>query len=100
LEQALAAAQTLEYDENGEKIVKARLVVDGETADDIYQIPEEDAEALRTVIRSIEASSATDGHLYSILIEEADYFFNNNKSAAEVAAIIQSRAQIYISERK
>jgi ABC-type glycerol-3-phosphate transport system substrate-binding protein len=100
LEQALAEAMTVEYDENGEMVVKSQLRFEGEVADDIYQITEEDAEALRTIIRNIEANCALDDPLYSILMEEADYFFNNNKSAADVAAIIQSRAQVYISERK
>jgi len=40
-----------------------------------------------------------DNSLYDIIYEECLAFFNSDKSAAETAAIIQSRAQIYLDEQ-
>ena len=40
-----------------------------------------------------------DGTLWSIIREEAEYYFADVKSAEEVARIIQSRASIYLAEQ-
>lgn len=100
LEQKLAAAMVTEYGADGEKIVKRRLLFDGDDPVDIYEITAEDAEALRSIINKIEFSSTVDGSLYSIVLEEADYFFNNSRDVDDVADIIQNRASLYINENK
>lgn len=41
-----------------------------------------------------------DQQIMVIVEEEAEAFFDNKKSAEEVAEIIQSRAEIYVNERR
>ena len=45
-----------------------------------------------------EMTASMDQGLYEIIAEDAEPFFKGAKSAAEVADIIQSRAQIYVDE--
>ncbi len=40
-----------------------------------------------------------DGAVYSIVAEEADYFYNGMRTAEEAAALIQSRVQTYLAEQ-
>ena len=41
-----------------------------------------------------------DEQLMNIITEDAEYYFNGEKSAQEIAGIIQSRAQLYIDENR
>lgn len=100
LEKELEEAMRAEYDANGEKIVKELLRFEGEEPISIYEISAEDAETLKSVIRKIEFNATVDYNLYSILLEEADYLFNDDRNVDDVADIIQNRAGIYISEKK
>lgn len=78
--------------------------------DDTYYIGDEmfvyepltDAEAewLFDYISSINKPDYYDDNLEEIINEEAAAFFAGQKSAAEVADIIQSRAQVYINESR
>lgn len=43
-------------------------------------------------------AASQDSEIMTIISEEAEGFFKGQKSAEEVAAIIQSRARIYVSE--
>lgn len=58
-----------------------------------------DIERTRELISSLDRVSRGDLSLYAIVAEEAQYYFNGVKTAEEVVIIIQSRAQIYISEQ-
>lgn len=100
LEQKLENAMEPEYDANGEKIAKGAMRFEGEDTIYIYEISLEDAETLRTIIRKIEYNSTVDYNLYNILLEEADYLFNDDRNVDDVADIIQNRARIYISEKE
>lgn len=100
LEQKLEDARTAELDSNGDKAVKEQLIFEGEEPVNIYEISHEDAETLKEIICNIEFSMATDSNLYGIVLEEADYLFNDDRNVDEVADIIQNRASVYINERK
>lgn len=100
LDKKLEAAMRAEYDENGEKVVKERLIFDGEEPDFIYEISAEDAETLKSIIKKIEFNASVDYNLYNILLEEVDYLFHDGRDVDDVADIIQNRASIYISEKK
>lgn len=100
LEQKLEDAMRAEYDADGEKVVKGTLRFEGEEPINIYEITEEDAETLKSIIRKIEYNATIDYNLYNILLEEVDYLFNDGRNVDDVANIIQSRASIYISENK
>lgn len=100
LEQKLEEAMKEEFDSNGEKVVKEKLIFDGEDPVNIYEISNEDVEILKAIISKIEFSMVVDSNLYSIMLEEADYLFNDDRNVDNVADIIQNRASIYINEKK
>lgn len=100
LEHKLENARKTEFDSNGEKEVKEQLIFDGEEPVNIYEISNEDAETLKAIIHNIEYSMTTDSNLYSIVLEEADYFFNDDRNEDDVANIIQNRTSVYINENK
>lgn len=100
MEQKLENAMSVEFDSNGEKVVKERLVWEGEDPVNIYEISEEDAESIKSVISKIEFNASIDHALYGIILEEADYMFNDNRNVDDVADIIQNRASLYIQENK
>lgn len=89
-----------EYDANGEKVAKDAIRFEGEDPVNIYEITVEDAEMLKTIINEIEYNTADDQELKGILLEEAEYLFNNDRNVDDVAKIIQNRASVYISENK
>ncbi len=98
LEQKLESAMRAEFDSNGDKAVKEQLIFEGEDPVNIYEISHEDAETLKEIIRNIEFSMTTDSNLYSIVLEEADYLFHDDRPVDDVADIIQNRASLYIEE--
>jgi hypothetical protein len=69
---------------------------------DIEIIPaEEDEKAFLNFINTADAVQKYDRQLWDILYEEIwNYLGTDNRTAAEAAEIIQSRASIYISEGK
>lgn len=103
LEEKLAQGCIVEYSQDGEgkekPIVKQQILFEGEDPIDIYSITEDQADKLVKLIESAEVNTSVDYQLYLILLEEADSYFNGDKSLEEVADIIQSRASVYISEK-
>ena len=100
LEQKLQDAEKPVYDADGEKAVQYRLYFEGEEPVEVYDISPGDAETLKALIRKIEHNNSVDSDLYNILLEEVDFLFYENRNVEEVAEVIQSRAGIYISEKK
>ncbi len=64
----------------------------------IEPMSKERATEILNYILSIETTSFYDEDLVTLISEEAESFFSGQKSAKEVADIIQSRAQIYVNE--
>lgn len=64
----------------------------------INPLTKEEADELYDYVSSITEAQHFDQDLFNIINEEAAPFFEGQKSAKEVAEIIQSRASIYISE--
>ena len=58
------------------------------------------AQTIRDIVYSVTTESVYDENLYNIISEEAAYYFGGDKSASEIAGIIQSRVQIYIDENR
>ena len=65
-----------------------------------FKEPDYDIPKAYELIRSADRVMRVDYDLMNIVLEEADSFFASDKSAAEVARIIQARVQIYVSEQK
>jgi len=100
LNDLLTSAMQTEYDGKGEKIAKDYVRFDGDALINIYGITAEDADLLLALIKKVEFNSSTDYFLQQIINEEADYFFNDGRSAEDTATIIQNRASLYLSENK
>lgn len=95
---------TPEYyeDENGEQVetTKTSWGYD-DFSMDIYAAKQEEIDAVRSLLESAnKVSGNVDEQLASIITEEADPFFKGQKSAADVANIIQNRIQIYVNENR
>ena len=65
---------------------------------EIYAATPEQVQAVRDLIDSAVAASNNDETVLSIISEEAQGYFEGQKSAKDVAGVIQSRVQTYISE--
>lgn len=59
---------------------------------------QEEAEGVRRVIGQIDGVYEYDGGIMEIILEETAPYFDGQKSAEEVADIIQSRVQLYLHE--
>ena len=60
---------------------------------------EEEAQAYRNLVDGLDSLSIYDSELFAIVREEAAAYFADQKSAQEVAALIQNRAQVLMDER-
>lgn len=94
---------TPEYtkDENGNEIeqVKTSWGMEGFSMD-IYAAKQEDVDAVKDLMNRVDKIAVHDTQLYDIVIEEVEPFFEGQKTAQEVADIIQSRIQIYVDENR
>lgn len=86
--------------EDGTKEYYDRTFWLGEEEIVINPMTDEEAEELFDYISSVNMAYYFDESLKNIITEEAAAFFAGQKSAAEVAEIIQSRAKIYINESR
>ena len=73
---------------------------DGSTTIDMKPLTEEECDAYRDYVASASGRSEYDGSIQEIVEEEAEAYFNGDKSADEVADIIQNRVTTYINENK
>lgn len=108
----LANAQKIEYerdangnillDENGEK--KRRVVgmmYDGTNYTEIYSgITPERAETIKALVQSTTKPLNYDQSIVDIVTGEAQAYFAGQKSADEVARLVQSKANIYVNEQR
>ena len=65
---------------------------------DIYAATQKEIEGIRELIEIARPLSQESEEIYAIIGEEAAPYFAGQKSAQEIAQIIQSRVQIYVSE--
>lgn len=86
-------------DENGEPLIWPKVTwgYDDWSAE-IYAATPEQVQAMRDLIDSAVAATNNDETVLTIIQEEAQAYFEGQKSAQDVATIIQSRVQTYISE--
>lgn len=94
-------------DENGEPLLDANgdIIINpkttwgwGDWSAEIYAATPEQVQMVRNLIESASAATNNDETILSIINEEAQGYFEGQKSAQEVAGIIQSRVQTYVSE--
>lgn len=61
-------------------------------------LEQSDVDELMAYLDTLTSTYSRDSELMKIITEEAAYYFGGSKTAADVAAVIQSRAAIYVSE--
>lgn len=102
-ESALEKAMEKEYitDENGQQVElsKGGWGMDGLSVD-LYATTQEQADQIMELIENTDKVLSFDENIMSIVSEEALIFFEGQKSAAETAAVIQSRVEIYVNEQR
>lgn len=65
------------------------------------QRTQEEVDAVWALIKSADKmSGSVDEQLNNIITEETEPFFKGQKSAADTAAVIQNRIQIYVNENR
>jgi len=72
--------------------------------DNIYveagPMSDEDIEVLRNIVNHIGTIQSYDANVAQIINEEAEPYFNGDKTVDEVCELIQNRVQTYVSENK
>lgn len=87
-------------DENGQEIESPETFYLNGMEIEIEPMTLEEADALKADLYSITQVYTYDDNLMRIIEEETAAFFSGQKSAKDVADIIQSRAQIYVNENR
>ena len=89
-------------DENGEKIMVplASWGFEDGTIREIYQLSEAQAQNLRDLIESTTKDYSSNEAVSELITNEAKPFFLGQKSAEEVARLIQSKVNIYVNEQR
>lgn len=87
-------------DENGEKVEYDDTYWINEQDIVIPPMNQEEVDTVMELLTSVTQLSTYDENLNNIVYEEAEAYFSGQKSAQEVASIIQSRASIYVSENR
>lgn len=65
---------------------------------EIYAATPEQVQQIRDLMNNSKAAVNSDQTILSMILEEASPYFEGQKSAQEVAGVIQSRVQVYINE--
>lgn len=94
---------TKEYytDENGNQVEQQKTSwTYDDFSMDIYAATQEDVDAIKELINATDNALQLDQNIQNIITEEAGGYFQGQKTAQEVADIIQSRIQIYVNENR
>lgn len=102
LDEMAGDAMTVETytDENGQVIEAPEIYYLNGMEIEIQPMTQAEADALKADLLSVTKTYTYDEKLMQIIDEETAAFFSGQKSAREVAEIIQSRVQIYVNESR
>lgn len=96
-----AMEKTYTTDENGNQIEQSTMGIGmDDFSMEVYASSEQQIAQLTEVLEKADTLGYFDDQVYRIIAEEAAAFFAGQKTAAEVADIIQSRARLYVSENR
>lgn len=88
-------------DENGEKQISYSTWGIGDDIEvEMRELDSDDADRIREFFESVDKLPHYDSQLENIMQEELPSFYDGQKTAEEVADIIQSRVSIYLSESR
>ncbi len=94
---------TPEYteDENGQKIEQPKTTWNYDDFEvEIYAATQEEVDAVKALIDSVDGVAGYNEEIGNIITEEAAAYFEGQKTAKDVADIIQSRVKIYVNENR
>lgn len=98
---AEAAKKKPQYeDENGNMVEYEQKYTVGGVELTVTPMTQEEIDEVLAFVKSVDQVYSYDESLLNIITEEAAPFFAGQKSAKEVADIIQSRVQIYVNENR
>ncbi len=89
--------------ETGEKVpIVQGWIWNDLTGEDIpvYALSAEEGEVLRNLVSTTTKYANYNDSVYEIVLEQAEAYFAGQKSAEEVARLIQSKANIYVNEQR
>lgn len=87
-------------DENGDPVEEPRLCYRENIPFEVYVVTQQDADKTLALINCAQREKNYGEELWSIIIEEAEAYFEGQKTVDEVADIIQNRARIFVLERQ
>ncbi len=90
-------------DDSGERIPVVRGAMwnsEKQTTEEIYALSEEQIEQIRELILTTTKVADFDQEILDIVREQAAPYFAGQKSAEEVAKLVQSKANIYVNEQR
>ena len=85
-------------DENGQKVEDHIIMNIGGENVELPRITDNEVDQIYAFLRGLRSKAYFDRSVENIIVEEAAAFFEGQKSAKDVAGVIQSRVQIYINE--
>ena len=85
-------------DENGQKVEDHIIMNIGGENVELPRISDSEVDQIYAFLRGLSSKAYFDRSVENIIVEEAAAFFEGQKSAKDVAGVIQSRVQIYINE--
>lgn len=86
--------------DDGRKVYEQKTYWNGSTEVNIGINTDEENKNIINFINSVENISRRDSGINAIISEEAATYFSGQKSAKEVAEIIQNRVQNYLDENR
>ena len=91
-----------QLDENGERIPEARLGTYGASGElqYFYALSHEQADKITELINTTTKTADYNSSIYDIVNEQAAAYFSGQKSAEDVAKLVQSKANIYVNEQR
>jgi ABC-type glycerol-3-phosphate transport system substrate-binding protein len=90
-------------DENGEKEPIAKYSVynsETDSYDDVYCASQSQVDSLTALIKSTNKCANYDSDIFDIVSEQSAAYFAGQKSADEVAKLVQSKANIFVNEQR
>ena len=98
-EMANKAMEPVYYeDEFGNQVEDHIIVNIGGEDIALPRISDTEVDQMYAFLKGLESEAYFDSSVENIIVEEAAAFFEGQKSADDVAGVIQSRVQIYINE--
>lgn len=96
-----AVEKVIHTDENGKEVEQIKMSYVYEDLEiEIYAATKEEVAAYKKIVEGATILATYDQQIMTIVEEEMEAFWDNKKTAEEVSKIIQSRAEIYVDERR